>query len=164
MRMINRHPPKGLVLLLALLPFFLVFLTYVTASAIRLADNPADKLLPALSSIADAIDRMAFTVNARTDDILMLVDTLASLERLAISLAISITLAIVAGLAIGLLPYAEACAIANRLPSRRRAITDTGTHERVGHRSSLRAPWRTGLLRSPGYRRSLHVALRSAFQ
>ena len=106
--MINRHPPRGLVLLLALLPFFLVFLTYVTASAIRLADNPADKLLPALSAIADAIDRMAFTVDARTDDILMLADTLASLERLAISLAISITLAVVAGLAIGLLPYPRA--------------------------------------------------------
>ena len=38
MRLINRHPPPGLVLLLALLPFLLVFLAYVIASALRLAD------------------------------------------------------------------------------------------------------------------------------
>jgi NitT/TauT family transport system permease protein len=108
MRLINRHPPPGLVLLLALLPFLLVFLAYVIASALRLADNPADKLLPALATIANAIDRMAFTLDARTEEFLMLGDTLASLERLGISLAIAVSMAVVVGLAIGLLPYPRA--------------------------------------------------------
>ncbi|OYZ66048.1 MAG: lipid kinase, partial [Rhizobiales bacterium 24-66-13] len=49
MRLINRRPDRTAGLLLAILPFALVLLAYVLGSAERLAENPADKLLPSLA-------------------------------------------------------------------------------------------------------------------
>ena len=105
MRLINSRPTAGAARLLAVLPFALVLLAYVIGSAIRLADNPADKLLPAFTSFAAAINRMAFMADARTGDVLMLLDTTSSLGRLLAGLAISTLIAICLGVAIGLLPY-----------------------------------------------------------
>ncbi len=108
MRLINRRPVPGAARLLALLPFAAVLLAYVISSALRLAENPADKLLPAFSSFAAAIDRMAFTADPRTGDVLLWLDTFASLRRLFAGLAISTMVAVVLGIAIGLLPYLRA--------------------------------------------------------
>ncbi|MFG1427439.1 ABC transporter permease [Roseixanthobacter glucoisosaccharinicivorans] len=108
MRLINRRPDRTAGLLLAILPFALVLLAYVLGSAERLAENPADKLLPSLATIGDAIVRVAFTADARTGDYILWADTLASLERLASALALSTLIALVAGLLIGLLPGVRA--------------------------------------------------------
>ncbi|OYY86133.1 MAG: lipid kinase [Rhizobiales bacterium 35-66-30] len=108
MRLINRRPDRTAGLLLAILPFALVLLAYVLGSAERLAENPADKLLPSLATLGDAIVRVAFTADARTGDYILWADTLASLERLISALALSTLIALVAGLLIGLLPGVRA--------------------------------------------------------
>ena len=108
MRLVNLRPDKGTGLVLALVPFVLVVAAYVLGSAERLADNPADKLLPSLSTLAETTGRLAFVADARTGDYMLLADTLASLERLAAALAIATATALVLGLLIGLLPLMSA--------------------------------------------------------
>ena len=98
-KLINRQPSRISKLMLGLLPFIILLFVYMTASDARLAVNPSDKLLPAFSSFADAIDRMAFTPSKRTGDYLLWTDTLASLQRLAIGVGASALF----GLAIGVI-------------------------------------------------------------
>lgn len=108
MRLINRRPDRSSWMLLAALPFVAVLVAYAMGSAVRLADNPADKLLPGLASFADAIDRMAFTADKRTGNVLLWLDTEASLLRLAAGVAIAAAGGLVVGMAAGLLPHARA--------------------------------------------------------
>ncbi|WP_127088103.1 ABC transporter permease [Aquabacter cavernae] len=108
MRLVNLRPDKGTAIVLALVPFVLVVAAYVLGSAERLAENPADKLLPSLATLAETTGRVAFSPDARTGDYMLLTDTLASLERLWSALAISTALALVLGLLIGLLPLMNA--------------------------------------------------------
>ncbi|MCX5495884.1 ABC transporter permease subunit [Kaistia dalseonensis] len=108
MRLINRRPSLGAARFLAIVPFALVLVAYLIGSGVRLAENPSDKLLPAFSSFAAAIDRMALTPDQRTGDILLWVDTAASLTRLGAALAISVAIGLVFGIVIGLLPYFRA--------------------------------------------------------
>src|SRR4030088_2173930 len=108
MRLLNIRPGRQMRIYLAALPFVLLAIAYLIGSSARLAENPNDKLLPALSSMAQAVNQMAFQVDARTGSNLMLADTLASLERLASALAISTAVALVFGIVIGLLPGANA--------------------------------------------------------
>mgnify|MGYP000992204919 CR=1 FL=1 len=68
-RIINRHPGRGSALFWGALPFLVLVVLYVTFSALRLAENPNDKLLPAFASIADAIGRMALEPDKRSGDV-----------------------------------------------------------------------------------------------
>ena len=70
-RLINQYPSVLNSLLLAVLPFALVFLAYAVASEARLAINPADKLLPGWATIQAAIIRMGFVPDMRTGDFLL---------------------------------------------------------------------------------------------
>ena len=108
MRWINTKPNPGLQLTLMLAPFVLLVIAYGLGSAARLADNPSDKLLPALASLTDAVNRMAFTPDVRTGDYLMWSDTAASLSRLLWALGISTAIALVLGMVVGMFPYARA--------------------------------------------------------
>jgi NitT/TauT family transport system permease protein len=108
MRLMNLKPGRQARFFLAGLPFVLLAAAYFLGSSMRLAENPNDKLLPALSSMAQAVKHMAFETDVRTGTILMLSDTLASLGRLLAALAISTSAALVLGIAIGLLPGANA--------------------------------------------------------
>jgi NitT/TauT family transport system permease protein len=108
MRLINIHPGKGGRLVLAALPFVALALAYLIGSALRLADNPGDKLLPALSSMGRMIEVMAFTPDKRTGNYLLWTDTAASLFRLWSGLAIATAIALVLGLLNGVLPVARA--------------------------------------------------------
>lgn len=108
MRLINQRLSPPALLALKLAPFALLIIAYLAGSAARLADNPADKLLPALSSMATAIDLMAFTPDRRTGDYLLWADTAASLQRLGAGLGISTALALVLGIAIGIFPAIRA--------------------------------------------------------
>jgi NitT/TauT family transport system permease protein len=108
MRLINIHPSRGGRLLLAALPFVALTLAYLIGSGVRLAENPGDKLLPALSSMARMIEVMAFTPDKRTGDYLLWTDTAASLIRLWSGLAIATLIALVLGLLTGVLPVARA--------------------------------------------------------
>lgn len=90
------------------LPFLMAAIAYAVASSTRLAANPNDKLLPHFESFVAAIARLALNPDPRTGDYLMWVDTLASLERLGLGLAVSTALALVLGVAVGLIPYIRA--------------------------------------------------------
>jgi NitT/TauT family transport system permease protein len=107
-RLINQHPSVLNRLLLAALPFMLVFIAYAVASQARLAVNPADKLLPGWSTIEAAIIRMGFVPDLRTGDFLLLVDTMASLQRLAIGVAVATLIGGLVGILQGLIPYVRA--------------------------------------------------------
>ncbi|MGY5449609.1 ABC transporter permease [Agarivorans sp. MS3-6] len=107
-RIINRKPSRISRLLLGLLPFVLLIAVYMMASQARLVDNPNDKLLPAMTSFVDAIQRMAFEPSKRTGDYLMLADTLASLTRLITGVTISALLALTIGIANGMVPFVRA--------------------------------------------------------
>lgn len=108
MRLINLKPSRKSQLILALLPFVALLVAYGLGSAARLAENPSDKLLPALGTLADAIHRMAFVPDPRTGDYLFWTDTLASLGRLFSALGISTAIALVFGMVIGMFPYVRA--------------------------------------------------------
>jgi NitT/TauT family transport system permease protein len=105
MRLINLRPSRSAQLFLALTPFVLLVLLYGVGSAARLAENPSDKLLPALASLTDAINRMAFVPDPRTGEYLLWSDTVASLGRLFSALGISTVIALVFGMTIGMFPY-----------------------------------------------------------
>lgn len=108
MRLMNIKPGRQSRIYLAALPFVLLAIAYIAGSNMRLADNPNDKLLPALSSMAQAVKHMGFEVDTRTGTNLMVADTMASLGRLFGALAISTGAALVLGIMIGLLPSANA--------------------------------------------------------
>jgi NitT/TauT family transport system permease protein len=107
-RIINRRPSRGSALFWGALPFAAAAAAYGTASAMRLAENPNDKLLPPLAAMGDAIRRVAFVPDARTGDLLLWVDTAASLQRLGIGIGVSVLIALALGIALGLVPYVRA--------------------------------------------------------
>lgn len=107
MRWINARPSNGARLTLAVLPFAFLLAAYAIGSAARLSENANDKLLPGLAAFVDAIDRLAFVPDARTGDIVLWSDTLASLVRLFSGLGIAAALALVVGMLIAMLPYAR---------------------------------------------------------
>ena len=108
MRLINRRPGAALRAALVSLPFALVFIAYAIGSEIRLAENPADKLLPAPSTIAATAERLFTEADRRSERILLWHDTAASLTRLFLGVGISAALATILGLVIGLLPHVRA--------------------------------------------------------
>lgn len=104
-RIINRSPNRYGRILLGILPFVILLLLYLSASDARLAENPNDKLLPAFSSFADAIGRMAFEPSKRTGEYLLWQDTGASLLRLAWGVGISGLIGLIIGIGNGMVPY-----------------------------------------------------------
>ncbi|QIE43781.1 ABC transporter permease (plasmid) [Rhodobacteraceae bacterium SC52] len=108
MRLINRRPGTALRAFLALLPFLAVFAIYAVASDIRLTANPADRLLPAPSTIVDTAARLFTEPDRRSGRILLWHDTAISLQRLALGVGIAALGGLVFGLLIGLLPHVRA--------------------------------------------------------
>lgn len=108
MRVINRHPGPALRLALALAPFALVLAAYAVASDLRLAANPADKLLPAPSTILDTAAGLFTEGDRRTGRILLWHDTWSSLLRLISGVGIATAIGLATGLCIGLVPHLRA--------------------------------------------------------
>src|SRR5258707_807426 len=104
----NIAPARGGRLFLALVPFVLLALVYVVASAERRAVNPDDKLLPPVSEMVTSIHRLAFEEDRRSGEIVLWADTAASLRRLALGLGIATLIGLAFGLAIGVLPVVSA--------------------------------------------------------
>jgi len=107
-RLINQHPGRGTSIALGVLPFAALLLTYVIASHLRLAENPNDKLLPALGTIADTFHNYAFEADKRSGQVLFWVDTWASVRRIGIALLISASSALALAVAIGVVPRLRA--------------------------------------------------------
>ena len=105
MRIINRKPSRLTALALGLLPFAATIIAYAVASHFRRLDNPADKLLPSLDSMAAAFWRMATVPDRRSGDLLLWLDTFDSLWRLGTGMAVSTVLALSFGIAIGFIPH-----------------------------------------------------------
>lgn len=108
MRWINRRPVRSVAVLLAALPFVITILAYVVGSEIRRAENPNDKLLPAPSKVVERAADLATEPDRRSQQILLWRDTGASLQRLAIGVAIAASLGLAFGLVIGLFPAVRA--------------------------------------------------------
>ena len=107
-RLVNRAPGRGGALALGALPFILLVFAYLIASHIRSAENSGDKLLPTPAVIADTMHGYAFEEDSRSGSVLFWTDTLASLKRLVIALALSSAIGIVFGVAIGVIPLIRA--------------------------------------------------------
>lgn len=107
-KLINRQPGIASRWVLGLLPFLLLALTYALASDARLSENPNDPLLPALSTMIESTERLAFEPNRRTGDYVMLNDTLASLQRLGLGVGIAAAIGLVFGVGTGIIPYIRA--------------------------------------------------------
>src|SRR3954468_18001007 len=104
-RLVNLHPNRGAAVFLAALPFLILIAAYLLGSNARLEANAADKLLPSFSTLADTIHTYAFEEDKRSGDVLLWVDTFASLKRILIALGISAFIGLSAGLTIGAIPY-----------------------------------------------------------
>lgn len=107
-RLINLRPSRVWRVALALLPFAIILLLYISASDARLAENPQDKLLPSFTQMGDAIQRLAFEPSKRSGDYLFWQDTMSSLRRLGIGMAIAASLGMLFGLLTGALPTINA--------------------------------------------------------
>ncbi|MYD43720.1 MAG: ABC transporter permease [Gammaproteobacteria bacterium] len=105
MRLLNKQPGKLGFVMGAALPFFVALLIYVSASSIRLAENPNDKLLPDLSTISAAIQRVAFEPDRRTGEYVFWQDTAASLKRLLTGVALGALVGLTIGVPNGLIPW-----------------------------------------------------------
>ncbi|MDU9048797.1 MAG: ABC transporter permease subunit [Candidatus Electrothrix sp. Rat3] len=101
---IHARPGKAFSIVLAVLPFAVLLIVYLTASEIRHRENEADKLLPRISHMTAAVKHMAFEKNRRTGKYLMLNDTIASMKRLLIGTGLAALTALLFGLNIGLFP------------------------------------------------------------
>src|SRR5258706_8724314 len=120
-RVMNIAPGRGARIVLALVPFVLIALVYVVGSAERRAVNPDDKLLPPLSEMARSVQHLALEADRRSEEIVLWIDTAASLRRLFIGLGIATAIGLVLGLAIGLLPvvgasFASLIAVISMIP------------------------------------------------
>jgi len=103
-RGLHAKPGTGLKIALAAIPFVLLVIVYLVVSDIRHTENPRDKLLPTLTQISHAVDRMAFTVDKRTGKYLLWNDTWASLKRLFSGLALAAITGLLLGLNLGIYP------------------------------------------------------------
>jgi NitT/TauT family transport system permease protein len=103
-RLVNQKPDRLLAIALGILPFVLLLIVYLVASDARLDENPNDKLLPAFSSIADAMERMAFEPSKRSGDYLLWADTYSSLKRLFLGVVISSLIGLIFGVLQGAIP------------------------------------------------------------
>ncbi|MYM56301.1 ABC transporter permease [Thalassovita mangrovi] len=108
MRLINRKPGRPFALFLLMVPFVLALIAYSVGSDIRLAENPADKLLPAPSKIAATAERLFTEPDKRSGRILLWHDTAISLQRLGLGVMLSALSGLIFGLLIGLLPHLRA--------------------------------------------------------
>jgi NitT/TauT family transport system permease protein len=107
-RLVNRHPGRGGALLLGALPFVLIAVVYLMASHIRSAANAEDKLLPTPSVLAETMHSYAFEEDVRSGSVLFWLDTVASLKRLFIALALSASIGLVVGIVVGVIPLVRA--------------------------------------------------------
>ena len=107
MRLINIKPGRGGSILLGLLPILIILLIYLIASEVRHALNPSDKVLPTFAAMGNAILRMATQQDPMTGHITLVADTMASLYRLGIGLAIATATSLLLGLLLGVVPLAR---------------------------------------------------------
>jgi NitT/TauT family transport system permease protein len=103
-RLVNFRLSRPASIAVGLLPIVILILVYIVASANRDALIDSPRILPTLGEMAEGFSRMAFEVDTRTGLVPLVADTLASLSRLGIGLAIATLLSLFIGLSLGLMP------------------------------------------------------------
>lgn len=101
---LHARPGPWLRRLLAVAPFLLAVGVYVIASEARLAANPDDKLLPSFAQMGEASWRMATVPDRRSGELLLWVDTWASLRRIFIGVFAGATVGLFLGLHTAVFP------------------------------------------------------------
>ncbi|KQM19677.1 ABC transporter permease [Novosphingobium sp. Leaf2] len=104
MRWVNRHVRGSDRILLGALPIAVLAIIYLVVAADRHAANPADKILPLPGTMAHSMAALIFQPDVMSGQLVFWADTLASLERLGAGLGIATLMALVVGLALGVLP------------------------------------------------------------
>jgi NitT/TauT family transport system permease protein len=107
-RIVNLKPTRRARVLLGVAPLLLLVLAYLIASASRHAINPADKILPTPQAMVAAMQALVVLPDPMSGERLFWADTMASLWRLGLGLAISTLSALLLGLGLGLVPTARA--------------------------------------------------------
>ncbi len=102
---LHARPGKWARFALSFLLFALCLGLYQITVMVRHAENPQDKIVPSFAQMADGVKRSAFEAD-RSGEIRLLVDTVASLKRFFISLAL-LAPAVLLGLYMGIFPYFE---------------------------------------------------------
>lgn len=108
LRLMNATVSRGGALFLGALPFLAVAIAYMIASERRLAINPADKLLPSPAQMWSAFLELATVPDKRSGDLILWVDTYASLLRLFAGVGAATLVALCLGIAIGFIPRVRA--------------------------------------------------------
>ena len=107
-RLLNRRPTDGPRLRLGLAPILLLLVIYLIAADHQHALNANEKILPTPAAMAEQVRIMAFRTDPDSGQIPLVADTVASLARLGVGVALAAGTTLVLALAIGLLPLAEA--------------------------------------------------------
>ncbi|SMF57329.1 ABC transporter permease [Pseudobacteriovorax antillogorgiicola] len=97
-------PGRLLGIFLSALPFVLFLIMYFNASSARLEENPQDKILPSLTQMLDAVDRVAFQEDRRSGEYILWSDTFASLKRIGIGISLAAFCGLFLGLNMGIYP------------------------------------------------------------
>ena len=108
MRWVNLHLNRGQRILLGVLPIAILLVLYLVMAAQRHAANPMDKILPLTGTMITAMSALMFQADQLTGEYVFWVDTLASLQRLGLGLAIATLMALIVGLLLGVLPPVRA--------------------------------------------------------
>ena len=93
---------------LGAIPILLIVLVYLIMANERHAINPNDKILPLPGAMIEAMGALVFERDPLSGRYLFWADTLASLQRLGLGLAISTVFALFLGLLLGVLPLFRA--------------------------------------------------------
>ncbi len=101
---IHANPGRAGKWILTLIPFVLALMIYSWASHQRKIENPQDKILPSVTQMKDAFQRMAFEKDRRSEEYLFWTDTYSSLKRLAIGMGCSSIMGFLLGIFMGLYP------------------------------------------------------------
>jgi NitT/TauT family transport system permease protein len=104
MRVVNIKPRRGVSTLIGMVPIAIVLILYAIYASARADANPNDKVLPTFTAMAEAIQQFTAQEDPRTGQITALSDTMASLWRLGIGVAIATFSTLVIGLALGVVP------------------------------------------------------------
>ena len=93
--------------ILGILAFLILICAYMAGSHYRHLDNPNDKLMPSVTQMAVAVERLS-TENKRTGEIPIVHDVTASLTRIGIGVGLAAMFALIVGLNAGLYPVLTA--------------------------------------------------------
>ncbi len=108
MRLVNRQVGRSGRLLLGTLPILLLLGIYLVLAINRHAANPADKILPLPAAMGRSMYALMFEPDKLSGQLVFWADTAASLERLGLGLGIATLMALVVGIALGILPQVRA--------------------------------------------------------